>query len=910
MSGMDVDSLYLHAFINSDSLAMLCSETGHIIALTQLLKQQLGPASEYLIGEQLLISFADQPPSAEWTQKLAPSQLENQWFGQLTVNSDFNFQNYNTVNAKALRDKNRLFGFYLRLGQLDNYPATLPRKAWLQLFEESTDGVVLINESMRIMSTNKAFRKLVDLKVTIPEAIPIENHIKVPGGFSKWLINSQQLSVNGTLSSQGQERSVLISVTPFEMGHKLLFWCFVHDLTQLQSNMKPPELDFVTRLFHDNHDGITLTSPSGEYLEANQRFAEILGVSIAEIIGKHYTYFNATLSNELNEEESPAFATKGYVEPFEKTLRTQNEDYVRVEIQRIPHYAANGKFIGDWSIIHAVTNKHPARNRLKYRFDTLFEQALDAIAYAQINGTITLANSAFCKLVGRSKDDLIGRDYAEFTYSDDVSREQHYYKEQLLGRGYTDVYDKKFVLPNGELVPVSIRSVLIRKPDGEPEGVWSISRDNKLRDRLIESLAESEHRFRSLFSSSFDAIGLWSTDDKLQYANKAYLDLIGYSQEELRGLTHHELTPIGNEEVDELLAQQLAQRGYSDVMEKVLRHKSGRLIPVSIRASGMMDGQGKLLGSWVILRDISDFQNALKRLEHSQNLLRQTSRMSRVGGWEFNIESSLFQLTDESYRILSLPTAYQMSSKSMAKLFDRNSESKVFRAINKALKTETHQEVELKLSGFEPERWVRVSAQVGYESDGKKYLYGAIQDITDFKVKEKTLEDVKNNYQHLAFHDPLTKLPNRLLLDDRFVQSTSQARRENSVVALLIIDLDDFKAINDKHGHPAGDSLLKVLAQRLSSSVRAHDTVARLGGDEFVIIARIDNNEQIPVLAGKIAEQISQPIRWKNSLLKTSCSIGVATYPDQGDSFDRLYKAADKALYRRKNNGKDGFNIA
>lgn len=148
------------------------------------------------------------------------------------------------------------------------------------------------------------------------------------------------------------------------------------------------------------------------------------------------------------------------------------------------------------------------------------------------------------------------------------------------------------------------------------------------------------------------------------------------------------------------------------------------------------------------------------------------------------------------------------------------------------------------------------------------------------------------------------------MLDDRFIQSTSQARRENSVVALFIIDLDDFKAINDKHGHPAGDALLKVLAQRLAGSVRAHDTVARLGGDEFVVIARIDNVDQIPPLASKITEQISQPIHWKQKHLKTSCSIGVATYPEQGDSFDRLYKAADKALYKRKQSGKDGFSLA
>ncbi|MFQ3231284.1 MAG: diguanylate cyclase (GGDEF)-like protein/PAS domain S-box-containing protein, partial [Reinekea sp.] len=428
---------------------------------------------------------------------------------------------------------------------------------------------------------------------------------------------------------------------------------------------------------------------------------------------------------------------------------------------------------------------------------------------------------------------------------------------------------------------------------------------------LVDSLAESEHRFRSLFSNSFDAIALWSPNDEIQYANKAYLELIGYSHEELRNFNFRDFTPPGWEEVDALMIEQVVKRGYSDILEKEIINKNREHIRISIRASGMKGPTGELIGSWVIIRDITAFRQTVKKLEHSQNLLRQTSRMSRVGGWELNVEKQEFIFTDETFRILSIPTSYNLTVKSISKVLDPDSETLVFEKVNTAFKTDTHQELELKLSGFIPERWIRVSAQTGYETgSSKKYLYGAVQDISDFKQKEKSLESDKHIYQQLAFHDPLTQLPNRLLLADRFHQTTSQARRDNKVVALIVVDLDNFKQINDQFGHPAGDALLKELSCRFISNVRTNDTVSRLGGDEFVIIARLDNQEDINAFAQKILNSLGEPVKWRDQEFVSTASMGVSLYPKHGDDFDTLYTRADQALYWRKHHKKNGFTIA
>ncbi|MBU2864815.1 PAS domain S-box protein [Reinekea forsetii] len=910
-----LQSLYLGAFTNSDSLAILCSKEGTIQAISQTLAEFLRVESSAIIGQQLLVSQTSEAPNLEWLTEA--TQHQKQWLitGRISVLGNFSgFEKVSSFFVKKLTVDNEIVGYQLKLEKANALQTTLPQNAWLQLFDDSPDGIALFDESLKIISTNSAFKKLTGLHDTAIATVAIDDVVTIAGSFSDWLSSAETLAVQGTLKGNlGVQTSISIRVTPFDIGNHMYFWCFIADLshaTKLQQKLNATLSHFKT-LFENNRDGIALTNVQGNYIEANQQFATMLGFDRDYIIGRHFAYFNAKHSFELTAKEMQQFVDSGFIEPFEKQLQRADGSITNVSVQLFPHYDDEDTYSGAWCIYHPISAEEEKYRRQKKRFEMLLEKSIDAIAYSSFEGIIEVANQAFCDMVQRTSAELVGMSYKEITPAHDIQREESIFRDQLLARGYSDVYSKDFELPDGRLVPVSIRTVLIRSESGHPEGVWSISRSNEQRDRLVDSLAESERRFRSLFSNSFDAIALWSPKDEIQYANRAYLELIGYSQEELRDLDYRKFTPAGWEEVDALMAKQVAERGYSDIVEKEVLSKNGRRIPISIRASGMKDSAGNIIGSWVIIRDISDYRNTFKELEHSQNLLRQTSRMSRVGGWELNIEKQEFTFTEETYRILSIPSSYSLTVKSISKVLDPHSESMIVQKVKEAFISDTHQEVELKLSGFEPERWIRVSAQTGYETgNNKKYLYGAVQDITDFKQKEKTLEFDKNIYQQLAFHDPLTKLPNRLLLSDRFEQTTSQAMRDKKVVALIVIDLDNFKQINDEYGHPAGDALLKELAQRFVSNVRKNDTVSRLGGDEFIIIARLDNPNDIDAFAQKILLGLSEPVKWQDHSFNSSASMGVALYPKHGEDFDTLYNRADKALYWRKHHEKNGYTLA
>jgi diguanylate cyclase (GGDEF)-like protein len=164
--------------------------------------------------------------------------------------------------------------------------------------------------------------------------------------------------------------------------------------------------------------------------------------------------------------------------------------------------------------------------------------------------------------------------------------------------------------------------------------------------------------------------------------------------------------------------------------------------------------------------------------------------------------------------------------------------------------------------------------------------------------------------EHLAYHDPLTGLPNRGLCLDRLQQALAQAERHRYKIAVLFIDLDRFKEINDSLGHSTGDALLRIASRRIRDSVRASDTVARLGGDEFAVILHIIGRvEDACRVAQKIIDALREPFILAGHELTVTTSVGIAVYPLDGEDADALMRSADTAMYRAKQQGRDGYQL-
>ena len=193
--------------------------------------------------------------------------------------------------------------------------------------------------------------------------------------------------------------------------------------------------------------------------------------------------------------------------------------------------------------------------------------------------------------------------------------------------------------------------------------------------------------------------------------------------------------------------------------------------------------------------------------------------------------------------------------------------------------------------------------------DGKVVgFFVHVADVSLLKDLERQLKVAKEKAEELATHDFLTGLPNRVLLFDRISQALAMAKRKQQMVALLSLDIDDFKKVNDTHGHGVGDQLLIEFAARMRSSLRESDTLTRLGGDEFLLLApEIDSDSQAEAIASHILKRISDPFEVGALTLTTSLSVGIALYPQDGTSAESLIASSDRALYGAKALGKNCF---
>ncbi len=233
-------------------------------------------------------------------------------------------------------------------------------------------------------------------------------------------------------------------------------------------------------------------------------------------------------------------------------------------------------------------------------------------------------------------------------------------------------------------------------------------------------------------------------------------------------------------------------------------------------------------------------------------------------------------------------------------------------AFNDALRQGRPMELEYRLLGFDRRtRWVWDRARPRF-TDGRMLVEGIVTDVTDRHEAGEALADAQRKLAHLAYHDALTDLPNRLKFSEQLERELAEAGRTGSAAAVLFVDIDDFKLVNDSLGHAVGDDLLRVLAGRLQQAITPKDLVARLGGDEFLVLLPMPGESDSSIVhsvaeetAGRIRSIVSRPVELDGVELFVSASVGIALYPFDATAGDELLKHADIEMYRAKQVGRD-----
>jgi diguanylate cyclase (GGDEF)-like protein len=293
-----------------------------------------------------------------------------------------------------------------------------------------------------------------------------------------------------------------------------------------------------------------------------------------------------------------------------------------------------------------------------------------------------------------------------------------------------------------------------------------------------------------------------------------------------------------------------------------------------------------------VLRSAENFA-ALRR---SEQRLEQAQEMARIGYWELDLNSDEVRFSFQLSKILSLPsTGFEHGMDTLSGLI-HSSERYHFRSLcQKAAEYNYVFDLEtpVQVPGQET-LYCRIHGQ--QLSGDSSVLVGTIQDISKQKESQERLT-------HIAHHDSLTDLPNRALFHRLLEGAIDRSNRNNKKVALLFIDLDRFKNINDSLGHEVGDSLLIKVAERLRSVIRAYDTVARLGGDEFAVtLDCVENAQSVSHLTQRVLEAFELPFVVREHSLHIDASVGISIYPDNGTSHETLLRNADTAMYQAKRN--------
>ena len=338
-------------------------------------------------------------------------------------------------------------------------------------------------------------------------------------------------------------------------------------------------------------------------------------------------------------------------------------------------------------------------------------------------------------------------------------------------------------------------------------------------------------------------------------------------------------------------------------VSEIYRHKLREKIWISENAHNVEGPDGTVLYYEGTVEDITERVKTVDELHHNLRVLRAIQELAGVGGVQHDLVNQRVTLTEHVYRMLDLdPLDHHPTPDTLLDYFTPASREIITDAVRRSDQSGEPYDLELEMVTATGKKiWVHTKNVVAF-AHGKSTLRTALlQDITEKKKVDAIIWRQAN-------FDALTGLPNRQMLRDRLEQSMLLATRSNAKVALVSIDLDNFKEVNDSLGHEAGDRLLVQAGQRIQQCVRNTDTVARMGGDEFMVVLPSPPDASIlGALAQSILDALDKPFSLSDQTVYVSGSAGIAVYPSDGMDIDLLLKHADQALYEAKSAGRNRF---
>ncbi len=430
--------------------------------------------------------------------------------------------------------------------------------------------------------------------------------------------------------------------------------------------------------------------------------------------------------------------------------------------------------------------------------------------------------------------------------------------------------------------------------------------------QLERKLKESEQWFAKTLQCISDAVIATDAEGKIQFMNPVAETATGWRLEQAKGKVITELMTLLTESNRTIIEnpiprslRELAVTGLDGATLLVTR--SGEEFPVDDGSAPILDEEGRLLGAVLVFRDVTARRRVENSLRDNEERFHSAFDLAAIGMALLTVDGRFLQVNGSLCTLFGYSKEELLAS-NLRMLTHDDDHGQVFGHYLRQLLSEElpplHIEVKCYHKIVAKVIWALLSASLVRNAAGEpQYFIIQIQDITERKLAEKQLI-------YIANHDPLTGLMNRGQFHDRFTQILSLIRRQDTKLALMYIDLDRFKLINDTLGHRLGDLLLQAVSERLKSSTRVNDTLARLGGDEFIVLlSDINSIDDVARIAQKTIDLLTQPFTIEDNDIVVTASIGISVYPDDGKNSQSLLTNADTAMYLAKEHGKNNYQF-
>lgn len=770
------------------------------------------------------------------------------------------------------------------------------------IFNSTATGICVTDKDGFIVKINPAFCNLFGYETDeligncFTKVLPPENHDSAMQWHKKILNEKKLPHANEweALHKNGYRFAVLGEATCIKgKDNELYKVTSVTDISHIKTfeNLLKESENTASQLLNATLESAFLIDANGVFLAANEIGAKRLGTTVDQLIGKDVSEFvprdifknrMAKIKEVIRKKEPIRFQDKRgdiYFDNYFSPILNE-----KGEVTKIALFAQD---ITERVMAESALKESESRNRL------LLENFPNGFVFVfDHNLRYTFADGSDLNKIGIPKSELLGKTICDYLPAEVCEVVGPHYRAALKGER------RLFTLPFKNYT-YEVRCLPLYNQEKEIVAGMAVALNITERVNTEKEIKSNYTKFKALFDLAPDAVFLETCFGKIIDCNLAAVKMTGYSRDEL--IDSHVEKIIPDDVVVDVYTclnqEYLQSKGGEIHFESINQRKNGEKFPVEVNVKTIELNEENIF--LVVVRDITSRKQYEKRLKLFEIV--------------FNNALEGITITDKDANILevnqafSTITGYQpyeaIGNNPRILKSDRHSDE-FYQTMWDQIVKNGQWEGEIwnrRKSGEVYPEWLSISEVK--ENKDSYYYVAVFHDITEMKRKE-------NQIRHQAYHDALTDLPNRLLLHDRISVAIAHARRSLHKIAILFIDLDNFKTINDSLGHLLGDKLLQAVAKRILYIMRSEDTVARLGGDEFVImVENIEKESEVSHVVERLINTFTRPFHIDGHELYITPSIGVTYYPNDGGDAETLIRNADMAMYQAKDQGKNRYKF-